>query len=340
MTIKGFVDLQVNGYAGVSFSSTTHSLNDFRRAIQEVFKRSGCIAILVTVITSSWKVYERNLPMLAKICCESSRSSSSRVLGIHLEGPFISSTPGALGCHSKDFVLQPTIERFRRLRELCAGHLKLITMAAELKGAVEVCRDVVKSGISVSLGHQMASESEISKMVNAGAKLATHVTNALPELVNRHRNPIWSLLAHHELYCCIISDGEHVPPSALAAILRAKGVCRTILTSDVSPAAGLEDGEHECFGNRVRVCGHRIRSCDRDGLAGSGALMIDCANHMISVVSKRYDLNLSVSDIEEMTFHAPLRAIGIESSVFLSEFKGKVVSYDPFVGKFKLFNAT
>ena len=115
---------------------------------------------------------------------------------------------------------------------------------------------------------------------------------------------------------------------------QSQGLSRIILTSDVSPAAGLPDGEHICFGNRVRVSGRRIRSCDRDGLAGSGALMIDCANFMISEVFKRY-LNLTIRDIEEMTFHAPLRAIGIDSSMFVSRSKS-VVSYDSLSRKFVL----
>ena len=163
MSICGFVDLQVNGYAGVSFSSTAHSLEDFKNAIRVVFNKSGCVAILVTVITSSWKVYERNLPMLASIC--ESEEFLGRVLGIHLEGPFISTKTGALGCHLKDCVLLPNLKRFKRLQKICRGHLKMMTMAAEIPGSVEVCREAVASNVCVSLGHQLASESEIDKMV-------------------------------------------------------------------------------------------------------------------------------------------------------------------------------
>ena len=159
--------------------------------------------------------------------------------------------------------------------------------------------------------------------------------NALPEFIHRHQNSVFPMLARNEITCCVIADGHHVPPCTITTILRAKGLSRIILTSDVSPAAGLSDGEHICFGNRVRVSGRRIRSCDRDGLAGSGALMIDCANFMISEVFKRYNLNLTTRDIEEMTFHAPLRAIGIDSSMFVSRSKS-FVSYDSLSRKFVL----
>ena len=163
MRIPGMVDLQVNGYAGVSFSSTSHTLEDFKNAIRVVFSKSGCVAILVTVITSSWQVYEKNLPMLASIC--QSDEFRGRVLGIHLEGPFISSKTGALGCHPKDCVLLPTLKRFRRLQQLCDGNLRMITMAAESPGAPEICREAVASNVCVSLGHQLASESDIERMV-------------------------------------------------------------------------------------------------------------------------------------------------------------------------------
>ena len=172
-----------------------------------------------------------------------------------------------------------------------------------------------------------------TKQIQAGASLATHVMNALPEFIHRHHNSVFPLLARNDISCCIIADGEHVPPCTITTILRAKGISRIILTSDVSPAAGLPDGEHMCFGNRVRVTGRRIRSCDRDGLAGSGALMIDCANFMFSEVFQRYGLNLTLHDIEEMTFHAPLRAIGIDSSMFVSRSKN-IISYDSLSGKF------
>ena len=113
----------------------------------------------------------------------------------------------------------------------------------------------------------------------------------------------------------LISDGQHLPREVLITALRCKGLKRTIITSDVAPVAGLPDGEHLCFGSVVQVEGRFVRSADRSCLAGSGALMLDCMNHLASLAitpqAGRVE-PLTLSELLTMGFDNPLRAIGLE----------------------------
>ena len=324
MDVGGFIDLQVNGYNGVSFSATDLTHDSCEAACSAILKEGGCLAIIPTVITSPLATYEHVLPILADVI-EEGKGLKGRLLGIHLEGPFISPFKGAVGAHPASEVLSPFlhtskrntgIELLERWQLLARGHIKIITIAAEGDGASELCEHAVnKMGITVSLGHMLASGSDISKLASAGATLLTHLGNGCPNELHRHKNHMWPALADDRLTAMLISDGQHLPREVLITALRCKGLHRTIITSDVAPVAGLPDGEHLCFGSVVHVEGRFVRSADRSCLAGSGALMLDCMNHLASLAitpqAGRVE-PLSLSELLTMGFDNPLRAIGLE----------------------------
>ena len=236
-----------------------------------------------------------------------------RVLGVHLEGPFVSPKRGARGCHPSEHCREPNVAYLKRLSKLARGHIKLITLAPELPGAVELVGAARALGIAaVSLGHTLANKEDIERAVDAGATMATHVMNGLPNLIHRHNNPIWPLLADDRIACCVIGDGNHVPISALTTIVRTKGTKNVILTSDAAPPAGLSDGIHLCFGQQVRVKRSRILAASGENLAGSGSLLNQCVRFIRKNVP-----GINSKDIEAMAFYNPLRAIGIDPKVFL-----------------------
>jgi len=232
---------------------------------------------------------------------------SGRVLGIHLEGPFISDQPGAVGCHQKQHVRAPTVEFFQQLLVWAEGTVKLLTLAAEYPGAEAVTRFAVSHGITVSLGHQTASDADIKRLASCGATMLTHLGNGAPSPIHRHLNPIWSGLAEKRLCAGVITDGYHLPPQVIASMYRAKGARSMVIVSDVAAVAGLPPGIYPCMGKEVRVCDDgSVREVDGPRLAGSGSTMLMCLNHMAQ-------LGLcSLQELEMLVFYNPLRMIHVD----------------------------
>ena len=206
--LPGFVDLQVNGFRGVDFSGPALSADAFARACRDLLAR-GTAAFLPTMITSTLDTYRRNLPLIADAICRA--EFRGRLLGIHLEGPFISAEPGAVGVHDPSLVRPPDARLFDELQDLAGGCVRLLTIAAELPGAADLARHAAARGVAVSLGHQMAGELEIKRLTSAGASALTHLGNGVPNVLPRHDNPIWAGLAADGLSAMIIADGHHLP---------------------------------------------------------------------------------------------------------------------------------
>ena len=328
----GFVDLQVNGYLGVDFSDPALTRESFVKAAAGVLQRGACVAFLPTIITSPLETYTSNLPLLADVI-ESTMPRSSRVgesptvllprlppdsiLGIHLEGPFISPEPGAVGCHPPEHTRAPSVAELREWQTLARGHIKLLTIAAELDGAEELCRAATQEmGIAASLGHQLAGGEDVRRLVNAGATLCTHLGNGMPNMIHRHQNSLWASLADDRLSTMLITDGEHLPADAITTFVRAKRAARIIVTSDVAPVAGLAPGVYAWGSTMVRVEDTRVRAADLPCLAGSGSLMLHCMNHLASI---RQDGGgnsgggwlMTREELGRVGFDNPLKVIGV-----------------------------
>ncbi len=302
MDMRGFVDLQVNGYAGVNFSSEALTLAEVLSVTQALARR-GTLAFCPTVITAPHAVYRHALPVLAEAMRDP--RSQGRLLGIHLEGPFISPEDGAVGAHPVKFVRPPSLEEFDELYRLAAGCIILLTLAPELPGAVDLIRHAVSLGVAVSIGHTLADGPAVRAAVNAGARLSTHLGNGCPNLLHRHHNPIWPQLAANELSAMLITDGHHLPPEVIAAFLAAKGPGRVLVTSDAAPAAGCPPGEYAFFGTRVLLePSGRLRNLERDTLAGSAAAMLDCMNFLAGLGL------LSEGELWQVGRDNPLAALG------------------------------
>ena len=302
--IPGLVDLQINGYKGIDFSDVRLTPDDFVRACRGVFD-AGTTAFLATVVTSPKELYAHNLPIIAAACQRD--EFRGRLLGIHIEGPFISPKDGARGAHDSQWVAQPEVGFLEQLIDLADGTVKLITIAADLEGAEDLARYAAGRGIPVSLGHQMASEDDLRRLVRAGAVSLTHLGNGVPALLGRHENPIWAGLANDDLVAMIIADGHHLPASLLKTIIRTKGAGRCVVVSDATSPAGLEAGRYHVLGHDVILeeTG-RLHDPQTGYLAGSSAMMLDCMNHLASL-----DL-VNIDELVAMGFTNPLRLIGVK----------------------------
>ncbi len=303
MVVPGLVDLQVNGYRGVDFFSPALTEDSFAGACRQMLKE-GASAFLPTIITSGGDVYEHNLPIMAKVI--HSDEFRGRVLGIHLEGPFISSAEGARGAHNAQWVRKPDLAYLKHLLDLAGHRVKLITIAAEPDGADELTQFAAENGIAVSLGHQTAGVEDLQRLAKAGARALTHLGNGVPLTVPRHDNPIFAGLAVDELSAMIITDGHHLPAGLIKTIVRTKGADKCIVTSDATTLSRMGPGEYDSAGNKVVLDeSGRIYNPETGYLVGSSATMLDCMNYLASL-----DL-LSVEGLVQAGFYNPLALIGL-----------------------------
>ncbi|NVM52315.1 MAG: amidohydrolase family protein [Candidatus Helarchaeota archaeon] len=190
--IPGFVDLQVNGFKGIDFSDPNLKLEDIFFVSKHLAKH-GILGFCPTIISSPLEVYEHNLPLIAEAL---QSKDGAQILGIHLEGPFINPEYGPRGVHPEDCIILPSIEIFEQFRTWSDDNIAILTLAPEREGALELIKHVVNtSKVVLSIGHLNAGKEIIQKAVDAGVQAATHIGNGLADMVHRHNNPLWPILA-------------------------------------------------------------------------------------------------------------------------------------------------
>jgi N-acetylglucosamine-6-phosphate deacetylase len=306
LELPGLVDLQVNGFRGVDFSDPHLTEAAFARACRELLA-SDTTAFVPTLITSPTEVYERNLPLIARVIRE--REFRGRVPGVHVEGPFLSPLDGARGAHNPEWMREPDIDYFKRLVDWADGTILLLTIAADRPGAEALTRYATEQGITVCLGHHMADEDDLERLANVGARALTHLGNGIPASMDRHANPVWAGLANDELWATIITDGHHLPVSLLKTIIRAKGPERCVVISDASPLAGMAPGRYRSMGANVVLeeNGHLYNPAT-GYMAGSSATMRTCTGCLAA-----RDL-VTREELVNMVWHNPLSLIGLTPS--------------------------
>jgi N-acetylglucosamine-6-phosphate deacetylase len=166
----------------------------------------------------------------------------ARPVGIHLEGPFISHAKR--GVHPAHDILAPDIKLFDRFQQAAGGHIRLITIAPEVPGAVELIRHCTAQQVRVSIGHTNATAAETHVAIDAGATSATHTYNAMRPLNHREPGVLGTVLDSDKVFAELICDGVHVAPELVRLWLKAKGSYRAILVTDSMAAAGMPDGDY------------------------------------------------------------------------------------------------
>jgi N-acetylglucosamine-6-phosphate deacetylase len=266
LTSPGFLDLQVNGFAGVDFNDPTTTIDDLHRALA-VLRTHGVTRLLPTLITSSADQFGQCARLLLQ-------AKTDAVAGIHMEGPYISPEDGPRGAHPREFTASASIDDFKRRQDRAQGQIRLVTLAPEVPGALALIEHARASGIRVAIGHTAASAEVIRDAVKAGATLSTHLGNGCANLIPRHPNFIWEQLAADEMMASLIVDGHHLPPATVKTMIRAKSVRRTILVTDAISAAGQPPGEYRLGGAKVRLDDTgRVAVPGAPNLAGSALTM-------------------------------------------------------------------
>ena len=255
-------------------------------------------------MTSPKEVYLRNLAVIRSAC--EKRGLLKQVPGVHLEGPFISNQPGAVGAHRPQCVIPPDCAFFDEIMRKSGNYVKLLTVAAEVPGADALISHASAMGVAVSCGHQLAGSKDLAAAAKAGAKLLTHLGNGCPNLINRHNNMIWAGMANDDLTAMIITDGHHLPGDLIKCIVRVKGADRVIVTSDAAPIAGLPPGRYDDWGNvGILEPNGLYHNPEKGCLIGSSASMSDCVKFLRSLEI------LDEDGIEKVSRTNPLKMIGM-----------------------------
>jgi N-acetylglucosamine-6-phosphate deacetylase len=304
MKRRGFIDIQNNGWKSTDFSAPGLTVDILKTITRDLLAR-GTLAFCPTLVTAPPEVYRQNFAVVAAAMKDP--EIGGHILGIHLEGPFISPKPGAVGAHPKERVLPPDPRMFDRFQEWAQGQIKILTVAPEQPGCAELIRHVSRQGVAVSLGHHLASDEEMEIAVKNGARLCTHVGNGIPNEIHRHNNPLWWQLACDEVSGLFITDGQHLPADLIKVALRAKTTKRFIVTSDASPLAGMPAGRYTIFSGLPVVIDEngRIYSEQSKSLAGSHSTIMECMNHLAGLKL------LSEDELWQVGFVNPLRALGL-----------------------------
>ena len=247
-----WIDLQINGYGGVDFNAPGLDV-DRVVSVTERLEQDGTTGYLPTIVTGDPEVALSTLRAIVAARKKSARCERN-ILGVHLEGPFISAEPGAVGTHPVEWVAKPSLELFGRFQDAGEGLVKLVTVAAEVPGMPDFVKALSSQGVAVSLGHQMAATpAEIEPCVEAGAKAFTHLGNGIPNMIPRHDNIIFTALAEDRMTVMFIPDGHHLPDTMLKVYTRAVPMKRLVAVSDAQYPAGMPPGEYDVCGSRARL---------------------------------------------------------------------------------------
>jgi N-acetylglucosamine-6-phosphate deacetylase len=232
----------------------------------------GTGSFLATTVTAPLEATLRALSGLARLMAQPPAEGKAQPLGIHLEGPFLSHVKR--GVQPAEHLLAPDIAVFDRLFEAAEGHMRLMTLAPELPGAVELAAHATKRGVRVSVGHSNATAAETRAAIAAGAVSATHTFNAMRALDHHEPGILGTVLTSDALFAELICDGIHVAPEMTRLWWRAKGPERAILVTDAMSAAGMPDGEYRLGGFAVQVAQGRAMA---NGVLAGSVLTLDRA---------------------------------------------------------------
>jgi N-acetylglucosamine-6-phosphate deacetylase len=238
-----FFDIHVHG--AVSFDFMTATPAEITAA-GRFLALHGVAHYLPTTVTGPIDVTLRALETLADAIEAGVPVDAAMPVGIHLEGPFVSHAKR--GVHPVASLQSPSLELFERFRQAARGHIRLVTLAPELPGAIELIEYATAAGVRVSLGHSDATAAETTAGIAAGATSATHTFNAMRSLGHREPGILGVVLDRDDLYAELICDGVHVDPAMVRLWQRMKGPERAILVTDGMSASGMGDGEYASAG--------------------------------------------------------------------------------------------
>jgi N-acetylglucosamine-6-phosphate deacetylase len=295
----GFVDIQVNGFAGVDFNSPATGPGQLEEVVPAL-RATGVTRFLPTLITGSFERFAACVRTINSV-------NDPAIAGIHMEGPYISPNDGPRGAHPRAHTIAASRDDFDRRQDAAAGRIVLVTLAPEVPGAIDLIQYLVARDVRVAIGHSEAPPNTIHDAIRAGATLSTHLGNGCAAILPRHPNLIWEQLAADELLASLIVDGHHLPASTVKSAIRAKSPQRTILTTDAMAAAGCPPGSYRISDVDVEVgADRRVSLKGTPYLAGSALSMHEAVANTVRFTG------LSIEEVLPMASSIPARYAGID----------------------------
>lgn len=301
--LPGFVDVHVHGAGGHDVMSSTE---EALTTIASTVARRGTTSIVATTVTAPPDETRRCLEGISRyILSPVNRSTNvaAEIIGIHLEGPFIS--PTRRGVHPAGAISNPSPTLLDRYLEAAAGTVKILTLAPEIPGALELIERGYAKGLVVALGHTDATYEQAHTAIFRGARHAVHVFNAMRPFSHRETGVLGAVLTDPSVTAEVIADGVHVDDPAIRLLLAAKGTDLVLLVSDGTAATGMRDGSYRLGTFDVTVTDGICRN--REGkLAGSTLTLDRAVQHMVR-------LGVPLIEAIRMATYNPARRIGMEA---------------------------
>ena len=301
IAVPGFIDVHIHGAGG---RDVMEGSNEALSTVARTVAKRGTTSMVATTVTAAPDDIVRSVEGIANFITNQHQSEDPRaeVLGIHYEGPFISTV--RRGVHPKEWVTLPNRKLLDRMVTAAAGNARILTIAPELLGAMP-CIDAARSaGIVVAMGHTDATYEQARAAIAHGAHHAVHVYNAMRPFSHRDSGVIGAVLTSPEVSAELIADGVHVEEAAMRVLLQAKGVNCVILVSDGISATGMPDGQYSLGKFDVNVVDGVARNAEGN-LAGS-TLTLDRALRNI------VRMGWSLGDTVRMLTANPAKLLGLE----------------------------
>ena len=277
VVLPGFIDEHIHGAGG---ADTMDATEEALQTISEYVAREGTTGFLATTMTQSKENISAALANVRKVK-EKGEYKGAEILGVHLEGPFIS--PKHVGAQPLEYVAKPSADVFDEYNALSGGNVKIVTLAPEVDGGVELIKHLKKTGVVASIGHTGATYADVENAVKAGASNVTHTYNAQTGLHHREAGVVGAAMLFNELNCEMICDTIHVSVPAIKIFIKNKSLDKFTLITDAMRAKGMPDGLSELGGQQVFVKNGEARLADGT-LAGSVLKMNVAVKNLVEKV--------------------------------------------------------
>lgn len=299
LVVPGFIDQHIHGANGAdAMDGDIKKVNQLAVAVAQ----EGTTSFLPTTMTQSPENIIKALTAINEYM-HSNPSTGAKVLGVHLEGPYISTD--FIGAQPLEYVQKPTVESFKRYQEASGNNIRIVSMAPEVEGSDELIKYLVDNNILVSIGHTSAKYNDVEKAVRGGARNVTHTYNAQKPLHHREIGTVGSALLIDDLNCELICDTIHVSVPAIRLVIKSKPADKVTLITDSLEAKYLPDGNYELGGQAVVVINGEAR-LHNGTLAGSVLRM----NVAVKNVHKLAGIELT--KVLDMASINPAKNIGVD----------------------------
>lgn len=296
--VPGFVDMHNHGGGGTSFTSGT--ADEILHGIY-THRLHGTTTVVASTVTVDMDFLAQRAGLLSEL------AEQGEIAGIHFEGPFIS--PCRKGAHSEALLRHPDPAEVRKVIDAARGQARMVTLATELPGGIESVRLLAEHGVIAAIGHTDATYEQTVEAIDAGARVATHLYNAMPQLGHREPGPVAALLGDERITVELINDGVHLHPASLELAFRHAGGGRVAFITDAMDAAGFGDGRYRLGPLEVEVSEGVARLVEGGSIAGS-TLTLDRAFQRAVTVDR-----LPVEDVVAAISANPARLLGVYDRV-------------------------